>query len=87
MIRKKRKYTEEKLETMQKKLPPLEVVEISGEQYPDKDVAIRAALPSIADDVAATIRRLVADVYFIVKDGKVIRNPERTKKNEKEDAA
>lgn len=64
---------------MPKKLPPLEVVEISGEQYPDINSAFRAALPSIADDLVVTIRRLVADGYFIVKDGKLIRNPERTR--------
>ena len=64
---------------MPKKLPPLEVVEISGEKYPDIDSAFHAALPSMADDLADIIRRRVADGYYIVKDGKAIKNPERIK--------
>jgi len=70
---------------MPKKLPLFEVESISGKQYPDIDSAFRAALPSFADDLAVTIRRRLADGYYIVKDGKVIKNPERTKVNEKED--
>ncbi len=62
---------------MPKKLPPLEVESMPGKQYTDIDSAWRAALPTLADDLAVTIRRLMADGYFIVKDGKLIRNPER----------
>jgi|GEM_PF-962224 len=62
---------------MPKKLPPLEVEIVPGDKYADLDSAWREALPTFADDLAATIRRLMADGYFIVKDGKLIRNPER----------
>jgi hypothetical protein len=65
---------------MPKKLPPLEVVSVPGNQYADIDSVWRAALPTFADDLAATIRRLTAEGYFIVKDGKLIKNPERMRK-------
>jgi hypothetical protein len=65
---------------MPKKLPPLEIESMPGKQYSDIDSAFCAALPTLANDLAVTIRRLVADGYFIVKDGKLIRNPERMRK-------
>ena len=70
---------------MPKKVPPLQLEFVQGNQYENIDSAWRAALPSFADDLASTIRRLVADGYFMVKDGKLIRNPDRMKANEKED--
>ena len=72
---------------MPRKTPIIEVEEISGDQFTDIDSAWRAALPTFAGDLAATIRRLVAEGYFILKDGKLIRNPERQRINEKEIAA
>ncbi len=63
---------------MPRKLPDLKIESVPGDKYADLDSAWRAALPSFAEDIAATIRRLVAEGYFIIKDGKIIRNPERT---------
>jgi hypothetical protein len=60
-----------------KKAPPLQVEEISGDQFPDLKAAQRAALPGIASDLAETIRRLLAEGWLVNENGRIIPNPEK----------
>lgn len=67
---------------MPRKTPALQLEIMPGKSSIDS--AWSAALPTLAEDLTVTIRRLVAEGYFVVKDGKMIRNPERMKTDEKE---
>ncbi len=60
-----------------KKSPTLQVEEISGNKFPSLEAAQRAALPSIAADLAETMHRLLADGWLINENGRIIPNPER----------
>jgi hypothetical protein len=62
---------------MPKKAQILTIEKVPGEKYPDLATAQRAALPSIADDLAESMRRLLADGWLINDNGKIIPNPER----------
>jgi hypothetical protein len=63
---------------MPRKTPIITIEEIPGNKYPDLESAQRAALPSLAADMAETIRRLLAEGWLIKDNGRIIPNPERT---------
>lgn len=50
----------------------IEVDELSGEEFGSLEEAQAAALPSLAGDLAATLRRLLKDGNLEVKGGMVI---------------
>jgi hypothetical protein len=51
--------------------------EISGDKYPDLRTVQQLAKCSMAVSLAATISDLLAQGVLVVKDGKVIPNPEK----------
>lgn len=61
-----------------KKPPALQVEEIPGDKFPSLEAAQRAALKEAAGNIAETMKRLLADGWFVIDDrGWVIPNPER----------
>lgn len=67
---------------MPKKTPDMKIEIMPGAQFPDLESAQRAALPSIADDMAETMNRLLLEGWLIMVDGRIIPNPERIQPNE-----
>jgi len=58
-----------------KKTPALQVEEISGDQFPDRNAAQNAALPLIAESLQVVIRNLLERGVLLNVDGKIIPNP------------
>jgi hypothetical protein len=65
-----------------KKTSALHIEAIGGNQFPSLEAAQNAALPSIASDLAETMRRLRADGILIERNGQIIPNPERINVND-----
>jgi hypothetical protein len=60
--------------------PPITITdEIPGDEYTDLEAAQRAALPLLVDNLASVIRDLLARGILVIRDGKIIPNPERLK--------
>jgi hypothetical protein len=57
-----------------KKAPALQVEEISGDQYPDREAAWRAALPSLSENLQAVIQDLLERGDLVNIKGKIIPN-------------
>lgn len=62
---------------MPRKTPNITIEEMPGSKFPDLESAQRAALPSLAEAMAETIRRLLAEGWLINDNGRIIPNPER----------
>lgn len=58
--------------------PSYQVEQINGDKYPDLVTVQAKALPTIAADLAASMRRLLAEGWLINDNGRIIPNPERT---------
>ncbi len=58
-----------------KKAPVLQVEEISGDKFPDRDAAWRAALPSLSENLVSVIRDLLERGELVNVDGKIIPGP------------
>jgi hypothetical protein len=58
-----------------KKSPALQLEEISGEQYPDRQAAQRAALPQFTESLRAIIRELLERGALVNDNGKIIPGP------------
>jgi len=59
-----------------KKTPPLQVEEISGDQYADLKTAQSAALSSLSVSVQVVIRDLLERGVLINDNGKIIPKPQ-----------
>lgn len=63
--------------------PPITITdEIPGNDYSDLETAQRAALPALAGHLESVIRDLLEREVLIVRDGRIIPNPERQKRDE-----
>jgi hypothetical protein len=60
-----------------RKSPSYEVEINSGNAYPDLATAQAKALPTIAADLAESMRRLLAEGWLINDNGRIIPNSER----------
>lgn len=60
---------------MPRKSPDIVIEEIPGNDYPDLETVQRAALPSLADNLASVIRDLLERGILVNIDGKIIPNP------------
>jgi len=58
-----------------KKTPALQVEEIGGDQFPDRDSAQESALPLVAESLQAVIRDLLRRGVLVKVNGKIIPNP------------
>jgi hypothetical protein len=58
--------------------PYYQVKTYSGKDYPDLSTAQAKALPTIAVDLAESMRRLLAEGWLINDNGRIVPNPERT---------
>jgi len=58
------------------KHPPLQVEEIGGDQFPDRDAAQEAAMALLAESLRAVIRDLLARGVLVNVNGKIIPNPD-----------
>jgi hypothetical protein len=58
-----------------KKPPALQVEQIPGDQFPDREAAQRAALPPLSENVQAVIRDLLERGELVKVNGKIIPNP------------
>lgn len=56
---------------MPRKTPQMQLVEITGETFPDLAAAQRAALPATAHDLAATMRALLHSGKLIQRNGRI----------------
>ena len=65
-----------------RKSPALQVEEISGDRYADLKSAQEAALPSIADGIAVSMRRMLSEGWLIVENGQIVPNPARVHKTD-----
>jgi hypothetical protein len=63
-----------------RKTPIITIEEKPGQKYPDLESAQLAALPSLAGELAETIRRLLAEGWLINDNERIIPNPERIHK-------
>lgn len=63
---------------MPRKTPDMKIETMPGTLHPDLESAQREALPSIAEDLTETLRRLLAEGWLINVNGRIIPNPERT---------
>lgn len=57
---------------MPRKSSEFSIVEMPGSQYPDLQTAQKEALTATADDLAATIRRLLMTGRLVNVNGKII---------------
>jgi len=57
-----------------KKAPTLQVENISGDQFPDREAAQRAALPALAENFEAVIRELLERGELVNVNGTIIKN-------------
>lgn len=64
-----------------KKAPALQLEEISGDRYPDRDAAQDAALPLLSESFQAVIQDLLERGVLINVDGKIV--PKETIKHER----
>lgn len=62
-----------------KKAPALQVEEISGDKFPDRDTAWRAALPLFSENLQAVIRDLLERGELVNINGKIIPKPKKAK--------
>ncbi len=60
-----------------KKTPTLQLEEISGDKYPDRDTARNAALPPLSESLQAVIQELLERGVLVNINGKIIPNPNR----------
>jgi hypothetical protein len=67
---------------MRPKSPPLTLEELPGDRYPDLETAQRLALPSMARDLAATIRALLEGGVLIIEEGQIKPNPRLEETND-----
>ncbi len=58
-----------------KKAPALQVEEISGDRYADRNAAQGAALSLLSENLQAVIRDLLERGVLVNVDGKIIPNP------------
>jgi hypothetical protein len=58
-----------------KKTAALQVEEIGGDKFPDRDSAQREALPFVAESLRVVIRDLLERGVLVLIDGKIIPNP------------
>ena len=59
-----------------KKPPALQVEEIGGDQFPDREAAQEAALPLFAESLQAVIRDLLERGVLVNVDGVIVPNPD-----------
>ena len=59
-----------------RKPPSLQVEEISGDKFPDRDTAQDAALPLISASLQAVIQDLLERGVLVNVEGKIIPNPQ-----------
>ena len=57
-----------------KKPPALQVEEIPGDQFPDRETAQRAALPALAEHLGAVLQDLLQRGELVNVNGKIIPN-------------
>lgn len=57
------------------KLTTLQIEEIAGDKFPDRDAAQDAALPLLAESLQAIIRDLLERGVLVKVNGKIIPNP------------
>ncbi|PWH18182.1 MAG: hypothetical protein DDG60_00745 [Anaerolineae bacterium] len=62
---------------MPRKIPDLQLIELTGATFPDLESAQMAARSIIAHDLATTLRGLLAIGVLVVRDGKIYPNPRR----------
>ncbi|HEY9152490.1 MAG TPA: hypothetical protein VIN60_06355 [Anaerolineales bacterium] len=60
-----------------RKSPSCQIEINSGDAYPDLATAQAQALPTVAADLAQSMRRLLAEGWLINDHGRIIPNPER----------
>ena len=58
-----------------KKPPALQVEEVSGDQFPDRNAAQEAALGLLSESLRTVIRDLLESGVLVCVDGKIIPNP------------
>ena len=58
--------------------PSYQVEIYGGKDHPDLATAQAKALPTVAADIAESMRRLLAEGWLINDNGRIIPNPERT---------
>ena len=58
-----------------KKAPALQVEEISGDQFPDRNAAQDAALPLLSESFQSVIQDLLERGVLINVDGKILPGP------------
>ena len=51
---------------------PMEISEISGDEFPSFEVAIKAARLALAADFAGIIRSMIETGELVIKDGRII---------------
>ena len=56
---------------------PIEIVEISGDCYPDLETAQKLALVPLAGDLAATLRGLLEAGKLTIEDGRIVVTPSK----------
>ena len=59
-----------------KKPPALQVEEINGDKFPDRDSAQDAARESMSENLQAVIRDLLERGVLVIVDGKIKPNPQ-----------
>lgn len=64
-------------EPTMRKSPPITITITPGNA--DLETLRAAVLRGMAADLAETMRRLLADGHLVIRDGRIIPNPERTK--------
>lgn len=62
--------------------PPITITETPGNQFADLPAAQRAGLSRLADSLGDVIRDLLECGVLVIRDGKIIPNPERQKRDE-----
>jgi hypothetical protein len=56
---------------MAMKSPALQLEEIPGKQFPDREAAQRAALPQLSESLQAVIRDLLERGELVIIDGRI----------------
>lgn len=62
--------------------PPITITETPGNQFADLATAQRAGLSRLADSLESVIRDLLEGGVLVIRDGKIMPNPERQKGND-----
>jgi hypothetical protein len=65
---------------MSRRTPALQLEQIPGEQFPDRETAQHAALPQLAESLQAVIRDLLERGELVNDNGKIIPGHPREEK-------